>query len=638
MKPPLERRTTVHHNNNSLGMTMDCVRQNSSKSQEASSFEDSKKQNHSEIEKRRRDKMNRFIMDLSELIPMCGAMSRKLDKLTVLRMAVQYIKALKGSITNYTGGGQEKPSFLKNDLLNDLILKISDGFLFVVTCDRGKILFVSQSVSQILNYTQEELFGQNWFNILHPKDIAKVKEQLSSSDLLPKETFIDAKTMLPIKTRILPNSEWWVFPGAKRSFFCRMKCKSISYVKEETEQSTGRAHKKRRSNASERKYCTVHCTGFLRSFPSERLGFGRESESDIEPLNCLIAVGRIFSQFSNPTFKSNMDRRWTEFVSRHTKDGRFLFIDQKATFILGYLPQELLGTSFCEYCHPAEVIELGEQLKRVTENKIYNSFTRSCRFRVKNGSYINLQTTWRVFINPATGDFEYFIVINNYLDENVVEQCVNGSSKMLPNNSTIVTAQNEMYLREQIEFEKGSVLPEKSLNVKKGDAWKIEKNMESGVSKYTEQNETFPYFSDHSASNFEPNRAKIYFDHGSMFTTYDNGSNMNQDITSNSESISKPFADLVMANDGELLVTNFWSTSNNTPASSETSTLTSFTNENVNFYDTSFTSQFNNVYGKQSEIAPKSTCCAIEEADEETLSLIKSLLDSELGIEFNGVN
>ena len=93
-----------------------------------SSGEWSKRQNHSEIEKRRRDKMNTYIMELSSIIPVCT--SRKLDKLTVLRMAVQHMKMLRGSLNSYTEG-HYKPAFLSDDELKNLILQVCLYFVFI---------------------------------------------------------------------------------------------------------------------------------------------------------------------------------------------------------------------------------------------------------------------------------------------------------------------------------------------------------------------------------------------------------------------------------------------------------------------------------------------------------------------------
>lgn len=117
------------------------------------------RENHSEIERRRRNKMTHYINELAEMVPQCAALSRKPDKLTILRMAVQHMNSIheqSGFSHNITA--ITKPTFLTDQELKHLILESANGFLFVLACDSGRVLYVSDSILSVLNLRQVLFF------------------------------------------------------------------------------------------------------------------------------------------------------------------------------------------------------------------------------------------------------------------------------------------------------------------------------------------------------------------------------------------------------------------------------------------------------------------------------------------------
>lgn len=74
-------------------------------------------------------------------------------------MAVSHMKSIL-EMSQSIGGALHnndsitKPSFLTDQELKHLILEATNGFLFVLTCDTGRVLYVADSIIPVLNLRQ----------------------------------------------------------------------------------------------------------------------------------------------------------------------------------------------------------------------------------------------------------------------------------------------------------------------------------------------------------------------------------------------------------------------------------------------------------------------------------------------------
>ncbi|XP_051574639.1 aryl hydrocarbon receptor nuclear translocator 2-like isoform X1 [Myxocyprinus asiaticus] len=395
------------------------------------------RENHSEIERRRRNKMTQYITELSDMVPTCSALARKPDKLTILRMAVSHMKSMRGTGNTSTDGAY-KPSFLTEQELKHLILEAADGFLFVVAAETGRVIYVSDSVTPVLNHPQSEWFGSTLFEQVHPDDVDKLREQLSTSENSMTGRILDLKTGTVKKEG--QQSSMRMCMGSRRSFICRMRdlrekplflARSIEIDFGRDEQlkcgnapldhiSLNRLSSMRKryrnglgpSKEGEAQYSVVHCTGYIKAWPPAGMTIPEEdTEAGQTSKYCLVAIGRLQVTSSPVSMDMNGLSVPTEFLSRHSSDGIITFVDPRCFNVIGYQPQDLLGKDILEFCHPEDQSHLRESFQQVVKLK-GQVLSVMYRFRMKNREWMLIRTSSFTFQNPYSDEIEYIICTN----------------------------------------------------------------------------------------------------------------------------------------------------------------------------------------------------------------------------------
>lgn len=372
------------------------------------------RENHSEIERRRRNKMTAYITELSDMVPTCSALARKPDKLTILRMAVAHMKSLRGTGNTHSGDGAYKPSFLTDQELKHLILEAADGFLFVVACDSGKVIYSSDSVTSVLNHNQYEFQNSSFFDWVHPDDMDKVREQLSTQDLSYSSRVLDMKSGTVKKES--HQSAMRICIGSRRGFICRMRLGNV-----QTE-SMSHLHRLRQRNGfgqsnDGHQYAVLHVTGYTKNWPS--------SSSSMDPLDvddgsgngfcCLVAIGRLQVISTSDSSDSNNSNSLIEFMSRHSIDGRYKFVDQRVKNVLGFKPQELIGCHIYDFINPDDLVHLRDCFDQAIQLR---GQIVSALFRIKtlDNNETQLKAQLYAFINPSSNEVEYIVATNTLAD------------------------------------------------------------------------------------------------------------------------------------------------------------------------------------------------------------------------------
>ncbi|XP_056902207.1 endothelial PAS domain-containing protein 1 [Takifugu flavidus] len=280
--------------------------------------------------KRRRLESDTFA-DLCRLLPLQPSVTRTLDKPSVIRLTLSYLRT-HALFKDETDGGQShrrRPGAAEED--TSTFLSVLEGFLMVLSTE-GDVILLSDNVSHFMGLTQTDLMGRNIFEVTHPSDHEEIQSNLC-----------------------LTAEEAWC--GADRDFIMRIK--------------SAPTHRGRNSRSRSAAWKVLHCRG--------------RAKVCVGPwaVSCLLLT-------CQPLPLSHTLLSTHTFTSQHSMDMRFTHCDHRVTLLLGYRPEELLGRSIYQVCHVMDT----ECLAKNHLNLCFKSLSVSGPYRilVKGGGYVWAET------------------------------------------------------------------------------------------------------------------------------------------------------------------------------------------------------------------------------------------------------
>ncbi|XP_038838430.1 clock circadian regulator b [Salvelinus namaycush] len=280
-----------------------------------------KRVSRNKSEKKRRDQFNVLIKELGTMLP---GITRKMDKSTILQKSIDFL--CKHNETSAQSESSEirqdwKPPFLSNEEFTQLMLEALDGFFIAIMTD-GNIIYVSESVTSLLEHLPSDLQDQNLLDFLPLNEHSAVYKALSKHPSDPESLgpeYLKTNNQLEFSCHVLRGTIDPKEPAVYEHVKFIGNFKSMNDVPNTTRNGLA---------------------GVLQ----------RSLQPAFDDLVCFVATVRL----AKPQFIKEMctvAEPNEEFTSRHSLEWKFLFLDHRAPPIIGYLPFEVLGTSGYDYYH-----------------------------------------------------------------------------------------------------------------------------------------------------------------------------------------------------------------------------------------------------------------------------------------------
>uniref|UniRef100_A0ABM5EJ85 Period circadian protein homolog 1 isoform X4 n=1 Tax=Pogona vitticeps TaxID=103695 RepID=A0ABM5EJ85_9SAUR len=241
------------------------------------------------------------------------------------------------------------------NITSEYTLKNPDTFSVAVSYITGKIVYISDQAAFILRCKKDVFKGAKFAEFLAPQDVSIFYGSTAPYHLPSWSTCTSATAAAMDYTQ-------------EKSIFCRI--------------SGGH------ESGRELRYYPFRLTPYLTKV--------RDSDSAEGRPCCLIIAERIHSGYEAPRIPP--DKRI--FTTRHTPSCLFQDVDERAAPLLGYLPQDLVGTPVLLYLHPEDrplMLAIHKKILQYGGQPFDHSPIRFC---TRNGEYVTIDTSWSSFINP----------------------------------------------------------------------------------------------------------------------------------------------------------------------------------------------------------------------------------------------